>query len=160
MRAVLYDADWQLLRINCLAARNTDGGWGTLVGTDENLQMMLKYLYEVLPSDEGHLRRYRVNNCLNAVVMGYNGQGASYELIQKVRWFRNNYVSLGTWDKATVARYSDGWIWWKQTDKLKVWKEEDLHFLLENLKKRAQKGSDRTRPELHKFIGCIRVAIG
>jgi hypothetical protein len=160
MREVLYDADWQLLRINCLSARNADGGWTTLTGCTENLEMIHKYLYVAQLGDEGHCRRYRVNNCLNAVVMGYVGQKADKELIEKVRWFRNNYVSMGTWNKPVVNYVGRTWNWSKQTEKLRLWNEDDLEFLRVNLLVRARNGSQRTRPELHRFLKCIEDAMG
>lgn len=164
MREILYDADWQMLRINCLAARSPDGGWGTLIGTKGNLEMFYRYWYEHHLHPKGieqQVRCYRMNNCLNAVHMGYRGQGADNHLIRQVVEWRHAYVpAMLSWRIEALQAEGSKWNWNRQVEKLRLWNGEDLDFLLRDLRKRAQNGSDRTRPELHKFIGCIKLAQG
>jgi len=160
MRAVIYEADWQLIRINCLMSRHPEGGWSTMPGVRSNLDMLWRYLYEAKNDKvELQVRQYRVNNALNAVVMGYNGQGADKELIKRVQLFRAEHAHTGSYDPLVIRFAAGSWSWPAQVAKLRIWNEEDLWFLLDNLKRRAAKGSERTRPELHKFIGCIKMAL-
>lgn len=153
MRAVLYDVKWQLLRISFLAARRTDGGWSTEEGQRKNLFLLQDYLEQ--PCFDTDCRLFRVNNCLNAVVMGYNGQKL-LELIPAVQQFRNKFAPSSKYNDIVVTAASATWDWEKvKQDLLTVPTGGAYSFLRTDLGKRAQRGSERTRPELHIFIKCM-----
>lgn len=160
MKATIYEADWQLLRINCLAARNDDGGWSTMVGTEGNLELLYRYLHEAeYHSVERQVRSYRMNNALNAVHMGGRGRGLEVLIINRIVNFKEVNVPLGSWNVDDVNTVAARWNWPAQTEKLKLWNRNDLTFLHADLRRRAQKGSERTRPELHKYLHCVRKAL-
>src|SRR5690349_17439889 len=73
VRAVLYDVDWQVLRVSTLKGLQSGGGWNTPTGAKANLGVLTSYIYTLEEAD-ADVRRYRVHNMLNAVVMGYHGQ--------------------------------------------------------------------------------------
>jgi hypothetical protein len=154
MRAVLYDVKWQLLRIGTLQARRVDGGWATLEGQRDNLETLRKYLDQPVAVIETNLRLYRVHNLLNAVNMGYNGQGADLELIHNVKDFK--YVeNTGDYDRYVINEAAAAWDWDKVYDELRLSRFEDRAFLLYDLGRRARKGTKVTRPELAKFLELL-----
>jgi hypothetical protein len=160
MREVLYDVEWQRLRISLLQARRDDGGWSSLTGMHDNLRHLDMYLNEV-PSSTGEyeLRKYRINNALNAVVMGYNGQGADDSLIEFVRSFRVNKAAGA--DYGTVKTRARFWQWDSQLRQLiELYKEdkEEFEFLQENLLGRSKNGTKQTRPALYKFLDLMKTA--
>jgi hypothetical protein len=160
MKAVLYDVQWQRLRISLLQARRNDGGWSTREGMYENLRALDKYLFdsEIIPV-ERTLRKYRINNCLNAVVMGYNGQGATQYLIETVRGYRtDNTKGFSTID---VRKKANSWQWDAQLKQLIPFyqeSKEEFEFLHENLTHRFKNGNRETRPELFKFLELMKTA--
>jgi hypothetical protein len=151
VRNVLYDVEWQLLRINTLAERRTDGGWTTMEGCKENLNTMMDYISR---GRDTNVRFYRVHNMLNAVVMGYNGQKADASLIKEVRRFKDHF-GTGDYDKVLVQAAHDRWDWEKVAKDLKPVSLYDIKFLKKNLAARAAKGSETTRPELHRFVTLL-----
>lgn len=72
---LLYDVEWQTLRVSCLQKNSATGGWVTAEGVTQNLERMRAYLLQG-ENDPAELqrRRWRVLNALNAVRMGYSGQ--------------------------------------------------------------------------------------
>lgn len=74
-RLVLYDSEWQALRTDTLAQYNYLGGWTTLPGVVDNLRRLEEYLTQTPNGSPRFLRLWRTSNCLNAVRMGYSGQG-------------------------------------------------------------------------------------
>lgn len=158
MREVLYEVDWQRLRISLLQARRNDGGWSGAAGLADNLDRLDKYMHEATGL-ELTFRKYRVNNCLNAVVMGYNGQGASAAFIKTVQSFRLAFA--GSFDTYAIKRAANSWQWDVQLKKLIGLYQEDkdeFDFLEANLKHRAKNGNKMTRPELYKFLELMRTA--
>jgi hypothetical protein len=161
VKAVLYDVDWQRLRISFLQARSDIGGWTEPVGMRDNLERLYQYLEHAETTLEMALRKYRINNCLNAVVMGYNGQGASDDLISEVRNFRLKYAQgFRTFD---VRRASLSWNWDAQLRALIEFYQceptrEEFDFLRKDLTHRSKNGSRENRPELYKFLELMATA--
>jgi hypothetical protein len=157
----MYDVSWQRLRISFLQKRRNDGGWSTDEGASDNLNKLRDYLSvgNDITDEEREIRKYRVNNCLNAVVMGYSGQKADGQLVRKVKAFRVAY-SEG-FDSGMVAAEALHWNWDSQLRQL-----IDLHkkhydefaFLLLDLRKRSNNGTVKTRAELYKFLELMRTA--
>jgi hypothetical protein len=160
VKEVLYDVQWQRLRISLLQSRRDDGGWSTREGMFENLRRLDRYLFdkEIVPV-ERTVRKYRINNCLNAVVMGYNGQGADQYLMSTVRGYRqDNAAGFNTTD---VRKKAASWQWDAQLKQLIMFRqddEEEFKFLHENLKHRFRNGNRQSRPELFKFLELMKTA--
>lgn len=72
-RLSLYDIEWQCLRVQLL------GNWDTLEKVNDNLDRLDAYIQpDVDTSTETYITRlYQVLNLLDAVRMGYSGQGVS-----------------------------------------------------------------------------------
>lgn len=164
LRALMYDVRWQELRISCLAGLNRRGGWTTREGMVDNLRRLGMYLDEQgISETEKAVRVYRINNALNAVVMGYSGQGADALLASTVRAWRDHnvprerYVALSV-RMDRMARY---WDWAKVERDLGDLRVRDLagfKFLEKDLLRRSRNGSQRTRPDLYKFLEVMRSA--
>lgn len=73
---VLYDAQWQKLRISTLKDFQDGGlgGWTTDVGTQRNFHVLGRYV-DAATGQEKVVRMWRVLNMLDAVRMGNSGQG-------------------------------------------------------------------------------------
>jgi hypothetical protein len=88
-RLLLYCSRWQALRVGCLKAYSNDGGWTTTEGTERALQQLGEYTGDGGTVENTLVRLWRVINCLNAVRMGYSGQGLrgteSDQLVTAVR---------------------------------------------------------------------------
>jgi hypothetical protein len=126
---------------------------------NDNLDSLEWYLKSAETGIEKTLRRYRTNNCLNAVVMGYNGQGADASLIKNVQEWRQAYVA--GFSQYDVKKQAASWQWDSQLKQLieyyQVAKEEFI-FLRENLTHRSKNGSRENRPELYKFLELMDTA--
>jgi hypothetical protein len=165
VREVLYDVQWQRLRISLLQARRDDGGWSSREGMEDNLRQLGDYIHKVdhgttwNDREELELRRYRVNNALNAVVMGYNGQKADQSLIADVRKWRQEWAVVTK--KNFVIVHARTWNWDVQLRQLITFFREDheeFRFLQENLLRRSGNGTQKTRPELYKFLDLMQTA--
>lgn len=125
---VLYDPQWQKLRVSCLKLYHSKGGWGTLEGAEDNAVRLIRYISDVFKNETESLRRaWRVLNCMNAVLEGYSGQNVSEsERAKVVRGYRDKVSELyadwkevytfGTWDWNQVKRdlqyrYKEDHIW-------------------------------------------------
>lgn len=99
MRSVLYRPSWQKLRVSFLAGNHPNQGFLTVAGTDDNLQRLNNYIQDADPKlhmtpqsipeyvtqeiarmhetleGEHAARIWRGLNLLNAVRMGFRGQG-------------------------------------------------------------------------------------
>lgn len=158
MREVLYDVKWQKLRISMLQKRHAQGGWATLAGVQDNLMHLNAYLYEPeISKTEQLLRQYRVNNCLNAVVMGYGSQSEAADRAFLVREFRDLHTDVRIFGQQ-ARMHGTGWNWRKvQDDIKKLLTDEERKFLYQDLSKRSKNGTDRTRPELYTFLAQMRL---
>jgi hypothetical protein len=165
VRSVLYDVEWQRLRISCLADRHKDGGWTTQEGVDDNLKRIEVYLHAARSYGESQVRKYRINNALNAVVMGYNGQGraGSKQHRTVVNWRVENVSNYMT---PFVRLASDAWDWDRvKTDLKRFWDDmntlDEYYFLLDNLKGRQKhKATATSRLELDLFIRLMEQVKG
>jgi len=167
MREVLYQVDWQVKRINTLKDLHVLGGWSTWNGMMDNLDTFTDYLNEDVEHD---VRRYRVHNMLNAVVMGYHGQrvGASVSdsvnidlRIETVRLYKDGQ-GTGKYNRKNVEMASMLWNWDEQYQKLReLYKADAARFtyLLDNLSTRSSRGTRETRPELDRFVRLMQRAI-
>jgi hypothetical protein len=161
MREVMYHVPWQRLRISFLQARRRDGGWSTYEGMSDNLFKLREYLSvsNDISAEEREIRKYRVNNALNAVVMGYSGQKADAKLTNEVRAFRTAFTE--GFDSGMVGAEAIFWNWDAQLRMLiELHKQhyDEFCFLLLNLTKRSGNGTAKTRPELYKFLELMRTA--
>jgi hypothetical protein len=113
VRALLYRPSWQVLRVSFLKGNRKDGGWTTGEGTRKNLAEIDAYVHgsgrfqdqllieaSTMGWSEQHemaARLYRTINCLNAVRMGYSGQGLKGSIIDDlVLDVRNKFQSEQT----------------------------------------------------------------
>lgn len=74
-RLMVYDTDWQVIRVGTLSQNRSDGGWGSVAGVKLNIEMLRFYLNCALDAEDKQRRLYRIINMLNATRMGYNGTG-------------------------------------------------------------------------------------
>jgi len=79
-KLVLYDLEWQILRVSLLAAHNKYGGWGSLEGARTNIKKLKDYIDAALDEQDTFNRLYRANNLLAGVRLGYAQQ--SHERFQ------------------------------------------------------------------------------
>lgn len=149
MRAVLYDVEWQRLRVSLL------GSWNGSV--QENIDKLRDYVGDGSDS----CKVYRVLNCLNAVRMGYSGQGLrGTQDDEAVRLYRD---SLPSYDKSTVQRVATLWDWGKVAEDLEVLKSLDwtsyiaIRANLEGRRTFAYKkvGTMSHRTELQRFLELV-----
>lgn len=75
-KLVLYDLEWQILRVSLLAAHNSYGGWGSLEGTRTNIKKLRDYIDAALDEQDKFNRLYRANNLLAGVRLGYAQQSS------------------------------------------------------------------------------------
>jgi hypothetical protein len=158
MRAVLYDVEWQLIRIDCMSARAENGGWTTNEGTEYNLEVFRNYLYEQgIRYPEWMTRQYRVNNCINAVVMGLNAQQDASVRINMLRRFRDTHTHKDLYG-AYVHVVALTWDWNKVAEEVSKMRKEDWQYLWVDLTKRSKNAASKTsRPELTKFMGIMQL---
>jgi hypothetical protein len=177
MRALLYRPSWQLLRVSFLKDNRNDGGWTTGEGTRKNLSELYAY---TLATDnhrfnglllecstmgwseeyEYAARLYRAINCLNAVRMGYSGQGLrGAQIDDLVLAQRNEFQSKQTVSYHRQLTFAAArWDW-------RIVKKELEHILSvsrmsfdqieENLLGRRNKSNITNRPELDKFLNLL-----
>lgn len=90
-KQTLYSVSWQALRVSLL------GNWTSAAGAQINIGLLDDYLNSTAigDRDEKYSRLWRVLNCLNAVRMGYSGQGLTdSEQDELVRAYRDKVSSL------------------------------------------------------------------
>jgi hypothetical protein len=75
-RSLLYDVQWQRLRVSFQDSYREDGGWKTLTGTQANIVSLRNYATEQPLGEERSVRLYRVHNLLNSVRLTNSGRGA------------------------------------------------------------------------------------
>jgi len=73
-KLVLYNVDWQMLRVSLLSEENDYGGWGNIDGVSKNIVKLQGYIYDVPDNQERFNRLFRVNNLLAGVRLGYAQQ--------------------------------------------------------------------------------------
>lgn len=106
-KAVLYSVQWQKLRVSLL------GNFNHEEGVKVNICKISNYIQEtILDEIETARRLWRAINLLNAVRMGYHGQGLVGTMMDKhiisyrdkLQALRKNYSDLGQWDWNDVER--------------------------------------------------------
>jgi hypothetical protein len=108
---VLYDVDWQKMRVSFLAAYHPQRGWVTEEGTQSNLQTLESYITTIGASNwpVAFRRVWRTLNCVNAVLEGYSGQGklktpralaakAFQQKVSKLYHHLKETQTFGEWD--------------------------------------------------------------
>lgn len=170
--AVLYDVEWQKLRVSLLAENKEDGGFTTFEGTLDNIEQLGNYCEQVMTDEEGwedeYLKRlYRCLNLLNAVRMGYSGQGLKGsqqdDFVRRIRdSYSWSYKRFNVDSRLGVL----AWEWdWDKVDQdlaeLVTNDRESFDRIYDNLKKRLVTAEKRrgekkdvadTRRELVRFI--------
>jgi len=167
---VLYDVEWQKMRVSFLNVNHRSGGFTTLAGTDDNLTRLDQYIYAV-PTDsvEFALRVWRGLNLLNATRMGLSGQGfANGEIDNAVKVYRDGLQNL--YNPHVIVQASRDWNWDKVLQDLYTcYREEPYWFkaIYDDLKRRKnvtskkRQGDLSNRPDLLKFLSLMeQVRIG
>jgi hypothetical protein len=176
MRKVLYRPSWQALRVSMLGEYEAAGGWNTFTGAGNNVKRLKHYVIFSDFAYEAHtmgyawefeksIRLYRVINCLNAVRMGYSGQGLQGSNVDKlVRQTRDDFQAMQTTMyykhiELAVQNWKDSII----KAELEVLRKQDpQHFFAveKNLKSRLvnarKRPSTTVRPELESFLKMMR----
>lgn len=143
-KQTLYWPHWQALRVALL------GSWNTQAGVNNNLNRLRQY-YEESPSLD---RAWRIVNLLNAVRMGYSGQGTFESVMsQLVVTARRDYTAA--MKTFAVKSYSPP----TEEDVLREWAEVPSAVrakILTNLSNRLANHSDSAhREELRWFLRTI-----
>jgi hypothetical protein len=95
----VYDAQWQCVRVDLL------GKWNDMKGLEDNLDKCM--VYANAGTTNLFSRTWRVINCLNAVVMGWHGQGVArfahhYEVL---KFDRNIHQRVHAREKARGEQF-------------------------------------------------------
>lgn len=148
-KEVLYDVEWQSLRVSLL------GSFTTINGVESNIVKLKNYL-----RSPNKVKLWRVLNLLNAVRMGYHGQrlvGTPQDL--KVIEYRNEVQKL----YYSSLKFPTNWNWSKvKIDLSKLRDEQSGTFakILSNLKLRQKNALKRktmhNRPELKTFLDLMK----
>lgn len=159
-KRVLYDPEWQSLRVSLLARNNRAGGFATLEGTKSNLVRLTAYLEAAESEQEEINRLWRILNLLNATRMGFSGQKQTGTPKDKaVQTFRdavqkkyNAHTAKGKSIKASDET--------TVTQGLQRLPKAQRQKILQDLTKRQkQSGFSEARPELHKFVKQVKESL-
>lgn len=151
-KEVLYDVEWQSLRVSLLGYFTTPGG------VDRNVKKLQEYLNTV-----DVVRYWRVLNLLNAVRMGYHGQKvAGTEQDKKVIAYRDHVQELYHICK---DNFPTSWDWSKVEKDLQdlyVKDNETFEKIWANLslrrKNAAKRPHEMKRDELKFFLNLMQKA--
>jgi hypothetical protein len=167
MFEVLYNVEWQVLRLSCLASIEEFGGWSTDVGVESNLKKLTKYLDNSENPIDREVRCFRVNTSMKAVVQSYKMNMKTVpenkDLLATVVEWRDKNVHKDTWTHSGVCSVGYKWTWAAVTQDLKKLHKSDpkmFEQLYENIHKRFQ----RTQYErgvstaLRRFWACLNNA--
>ena len=164
-RLFLYSSYWQGLRVGMLAEHSTVGGWTTVTGTEQNLEKCWRYIDQRdITAEQYYLRLWRVLNALNAVRMGYSGQGkansapdklvleARLELSDTYQQYKDliGPMTLHSCGYASLGAFQD-----ETTKELRALVLTVRHRILDNLQHRQQLHNDRT--ELNWYITKVLI---
>jgi hypothetical protein len=174
--AVLYDVEWQKLRVSLLAKNDSRGGFTTFKGVANNMRRLNDYVFgvgefrmggdESITDEEMALRLWRAINLLNATRMGYSGQGKKGDVEDVlIESFRNSYRDAYTDRMKTYVKKADrNWRWLKVFDDLKhLYAADKSAFdqIREDLLSRERKARERhnhvddTRHDLVLFLAFM-----
>lgn len=156
IRAVLYDTEWQFLRIRLKKS------WKTYDECVHNLSVLQVYVDRAAAgSMERYFRLLRVINLLNALRMGLSGMGrmdsAESMLIEMVRLpLQDERDELA---KSFPVSTLPEWDWEKQrVDLTKLCQADPVTYqrLLADLQGRAEKHGIAYRQELARYVELMR----
>lgn len=192
MRDVLYRPSWQKLRVSFLAQNHPNFGFNTEAGTHDNLQRLNNYIQDADPrlhvtpqsipeyvnvenirmgltlEEEYACRVWRALNLLNAVRMGYTGQGkVGTPMDVAVADYRDKLSDLH--NGSAVMRAENGWrMEIVQFEFEDMWRRERYWFtrIHQDLKRRSKVATKRrsrtggpsaedTRPELIRVVRML-----
>jgi hypothetical protein len=186
-RLTIYDATWQSIRVSLLKENHHKGGWTTYGGTLANINAIKSYLeskglsfvmleqygdthviQEYLAADVPHMcaALYRVVNCLNAVRMGYSGQGlknSAQDMV--VQRFRDEmsalFFNLQEWNDYTFEGITNHKAWEQfQLSSLRRLSHEQFSAIYYNLAFRRDKAiknnQQESRPELFWYVDLMK----
>ena len=166
-KAVLYDVNWQVLRVNTLGQNNDSGGWNSAEGANVNITKLRHYIIATKDKQEYYYRLWRVLNMLNAVRMGYSGtKQTDTEQDVLVRQFRD-IISKRYHELTDDGFEFKEWDWDKVADDLKelyLTSQDDFNKVYKNLVGRKShteklRGTLSFRPDLVKFLGLMDATI-
>jgi hypothetical protein len=171
--AVLYDVEWQKLRVSFLSKNDDLGGFTTFKGAVRNMARLNDYVFGVdkdapypIHDSELAVRLWRAINLLNATRMGYAGQelkGTPNDTL--VESFRDEYRKAYTDRmKLYVKKANHHWSWLKVLEDLKHLYATDrssFYAIQEDLlgreraARRRHNHVDDTRQELLVFLALM-----
>lgn len=154
---IMYDTEWQALRVQLVRENSVRGGWLTPEGTNKNIELLRHYLNTAETKSERHLRLWRILNALNAIRMGYSGlnkfHGTCSSLVAKYReeisaeYKEIKYpLSLPQGQETYRA---------KIVANMSLFPETTLLSILRNLQNRRRSHAATARPELDWFLDVI-----
>lgn len=168
-KEILYDVEWQSLRIILLKQHNNYGGFSTSEGLLTNWGLLEAYCEATDDEKEAAFRCFRVMNLLAAVMLGYR-KATQAALIAQCKHYHEKlaerYKALN-WGEIIEGKYNGEilvWDWNKtKSDLEKLWnKDSDLfEDIRRNLDKRVEMarrkerlkvGGMMYRKELEKFM--------
>lgn len=77
-KEVLYDIEWQVLRVSLLKQYNNYGGWSEESGILKNIDKLRAYFTAADMEDEAARRCWRCMNLLAAVMLGYKKENTKF----------------------------------------------------------------------------------
>lgn len=155
VRVVLYDTQWQALRVSL------KGDWGDPEGTRSNLARLFTYLEHATEGVEKYYRIYRVINLLNAVRMGHSGQhNLMSEQSLLVAGFRQPLQKyLEQLETGEFKNHEIEWDWEEQRKQLKRLREKDpetFRVIAVDLGLRFRKHGGTHRKELEQYVKLLQ----
>lgn len=156
-KEILYDVDWQKLRVSLL------GGFVTKDGMKRNLNTLNEYINAAKNDQDRFHRLWRVVNLLNAVRMGFSGMKL-YDTPQDKLLLTQRAVWAKNYKDMQAGGFKLGQLDWKDTEKHlhKLYKDDPEQFdkIRANLVQRTKQSMKKTgtlnyRNELVKFLGLM-----
>lgn len=154
MRELLYDVEWQVLRMGCTERFQSAGGWATVDGVKQNLDKLDDYL-RVRDEMEYAVRQFRVNHYLawvESMLFRQNKQ----DLLDDVSRFRIDYTK--GYDVILCRDAADNWSWSKVVYDLVVLRRKDeevFNKLYGYMSRRYGRG--KVQAELDQFLMMMTV---
>ena len=145
-KEVLYDIEWQVLRVSLLKQYNSYGGWSTEEGILKNIDKLRAYYTAAETEDEAARRCWRCMNLLAATMLGYKKDNTKFINICK-RYHQElaKIYKHSEWASIISGAKGHEWDWDKVADDLKgLYESGDSAFaaIEENLLSR-KKTADR-----------------
>lgn len=150
MRELLYDVEWQVIRMTSCQRYHYAGGWATAEGTADNLWRLGNYLNAAKTPQEAEVRKFRANQYLVWIETLLTRHQA-YRQLDLVRTARKRYRD---YDVSEVRRASMSWSWSKvvlDLVRLRNKDEEVYTTLFTYLSRRNRRGKGH-QEELGQFL--------